>query len=84
MLESNIGAILDTVPPGAKVLDIGGWAQPFNRADWVLDILPYETRGVFGHTGSVRATSSREPSRAKGGTVGVEVTEGKGAADCID
>jgi hypothetical protein len=30
------------------VLDVGGWAKPFARADWVLDLMPYETRGIYG------------------------------------
>jgi hypothetical protein len=30
------------------VLDIGGWAKPFARADWVIDLMPYETRGLYG------------------------------------
>ena len=31
--------------PDALVLDVGGWIQPFTRADWVIDLMPYETRG---------------------------------------
>jgi len=31
------------------VLDVGGWAQPFARADWILDVLPYESRGHYGY-----------------------------------
>jgi SAM-dependent methyltransferase len=30
------------------VLDVGGWADPFARADWVIDLMPYETRGLYG------------------------------------
>ena len=30
------------------VLDVGGWAKPLGRADWVIDIEPYETRGRYG------------------------------------
>jgi hypothetical protein len=30
------------------VLDVGGWASPFGRADWVLDLMPYESRGLYG------------------------------------
>jgi Methyltransferase domain len=33
------------------VLDVGGWIQPFTRADWVIDLMPYETRGRFGTQG---------------------------------
>ena len=34
---------------GDLVLDVGGWADPFERADWVLDLMPYETRGLYAH-----------------------------------
>jgi hypothetical protein len=30
------------------VLDVGGWAKPFARADWVIDLMPFETRGLYG------------------------------------
>jgi len=36
------------LPPDALVLDVGGWAAPLARADWVIDLLPYETRGLYG------------------------------------
>jgi hypothetical protein len=36
----------------AVVLDVGGWAKPLLRADWVLDLMPYETRGMYGTSGS--------------------------------
>jgi SAM-dependent methyltransferase len=31
------------------VLDIGGWGDPFWRADYVIDLFPYETRGIATH-----------------------------------
>lgn len=36
------------LPDDALVLDVGGWAAPFARADWVVDLLPYATRGLYG------------------------------------
>lgn len=36
--------IVEQLDDRARVLDIGGWERPFNRADVVLDIMPYETR----------------------------------------
>jgi hypothetical protein len=45
MLPRNLERILAEVPDDAVVLDVGGWAAPLNRADWVLDLMPYETRG---------------------------------------
>lgn len=44
-------AILERLGDGDLVLDIGGWADPFERADWVLDVLPYETRGLYARAG---------------------------------
>jgi hypothetical protein len=43
--------ILGTLPDDAVVLDVGGWAVPFPRADWVIDLQPYETRGEWGYDG---------------------------------
>jgi hypothetical protein len=48
MLEASLQRIIETVPDDAVVLDIGGWAKPLPRADWVLDLMPYETRGLYG------------------------------------
>lgn len=45
MLPASLHRILSEVPDDALVLDVGGWAAPLNRADWVLDLMPYETRG---------------------------------------
>lgn len=45
MLEESAEAIVDRLPEAALVLDVGGAAQPFWRADWVIDLQPYEARG---------------------------------------
>lgn len=47
MLEASEKAVLDRIDPGDVVLDIGGWARPFNRANFVIDQGPYETRGMW-------------------------------------
>ena len=49
MRPSSVQRILAEVPDDAVVLDIGGWGKPFPRADWVLDLMPYDTRGVYGY-----------------------------------
>jgi hypothetical protein len=54
MLPASRDRILASLPGDAVVLDVGGWAQPFERADWVLDLLPYETRGIYGYDDSQR------------------------------
>lgn len=51
MFEQNARRILSSLKESDLVLDIGGWGQPFNRANYVIDIMPYETRGIFGYRG---------------------------------
>ena len=53
MLEASLRRILDTLPDDAVVLDIGGWGKPLTRADWVLDLMPYESRGYYGRDGDL-------------------------------
>ena len=50
MLDANAQRILSSLSAGDLVLDIGGWACPFNRANYILDAEPYETRGFYGRT----------------------------------
>ena len=33
------------------MLDVGGWAAPLNRADWVIDLMPYASRGALARDG---------------------------------
>jgi SAM-dependent methyltransferase len=48
MLQSSRERILQLLSDDDSVLDVGGWAKPLPRADWVIDLLPYETRGLYG------------------------------------
>ncbi len=48
MREMNKSRILDKVGDGL-LLDIGGWADPLPMADYVVDVCPYETRGLLQH-----------------------------------
>jgi ubiquinone/menaquinone biosynthesis C-methylase UbiE len=48
MLTGARERILATVPDDAPVLDVGGWGRPLHRATHVLDLMPYETRGLYG------------------------------------
>lgn len=52
MLDESLKRISEQLDDDAKVLDVGGWARPFNRADWVLDLMPHESRGMLGHDGT--------------------------------
>jgi Methyltransferase domain len=51
MLESSVLRILERLEPDDVVLDIGGWGRPFTRANWVMDLMPYESRGLYGRDG---------------------------------
>ncbi len=48
MLPASRERIASLVGEDELVLDVGGWAKPFSRADWVIDLMPYETRGLYG------------------------------------
>jgi methyltransferase family protein len=48
MLDTSRERILRDLPDDALVLDIGGWGKPFPRADWVVDMKDYATRGLYG------------------------------------
>jgi hypothetical protein len=43
MLKKNVEAIQERLKPDSKLLDIGGWASPLHRANYVMDMGPYET-----------------------------------------
>jgi hypothetical protein len=47
MYDPNVALILSGLRDSDRVLDIGGWASPLNRANVVLDLNPYETRGAY-------------------------------------
>lgn len=47
MYEPNVAEILALLSPTDRVVDIGGGACPFNRADYVIDAVPYEERGFY-------------------------------------
>ena len=51
MLEASLSRILERLGPDDVVLDIGAWGRPYTRADWVMDLMPYETRGLYGRDG---------------------------------
>jgi SAM-dependent methyltransferase len=48
VLAASRERILRDVDEAALVLDVGGWARPLSRADWVIDLMPYATRGRYG------------------------------------
>lgn len=51
MLAASAQRILEQLPDNAVLLDVGGAMKPFNRADWIMDALPYEERGALGSIG---------------------------------
>ena len=60
MLEESRDRILRELPDDALVLDIGGWAKPFPRADWVVDMKGYASRGLYGSEGGGEERFSAE------------------------
>ncbi len=51
MYAPNVERVLASLGSSDVVLDIGGWACPFNRANHVVDAEPYETRGYYKTVG---------------------------------
>jgi hypothetical protein len=47
----NLAAALGRIKSDDLVVDVGGWWKPLNRADHVVDLLPYETRAGGGRLG---------------------------------
>lgn len=64
MLQKNSEAVMQLLRPDDIVLDIGGWAHPFNRANYVMDMAPYATRGFYN-----RNFAKNNPIPPIGGTV---------------
>lgn len=48
MLAASRERMLASLDDSHLVLDVGGWAKPLARANHVLDLMPYETRGLYG------------------------------------
>lgn len=48
MLDASRTRIVEQLGDEDLVLDVGGGASPFPRADWVIDLLAYEERGLYG------------------------------------
>jgi hypothetical protein len=57
MLAMNAQKIEQMLGPNDKVLDVGAWHVPYWRADHVVDMLPYESRG---HGGCIKGSQTRE------------------------
>jgi hypothetical protein len=64
MYQKNSDLIMGQLRPSDVVLDIGGWAHPFNRANYVMDKEAYETRGYYNRT-----FAKNNPFPPIGGTV---------------
>ena len=47
MLSASARRIRE-LPDHALVLDVGAGASPLDRADWVLDLMAYDERGLYG------------------------------------
>jgi hypothetical protein len=52
MDPDNARCLLAEIPPAATVVDVGGGAAPFPRADYVIDALPFESAGTGSHGNS--------------------------------
>lgn len=51
VLESSLNALMSRLNDSHQVLDVGGWIKPLTRADYVIDVMPYNTRAQHGCDG---------------------------------
>lgn len=59
-MPGSLQQLLDGLPDTALVLDVGGWAAPHSRADWVIDLGAWETRHHYERVrGEVAQRSER-------------------------
>jgi hypothetical protein len=56
----NAQRLLATIPDSAKVIDVGGGAAPFPRANYVIDAMPFEKLGA-GSDGNIHQRLGIEP-----------------------
>jgi len=56
----NARRLLKTIPSDATVVDVGGGAAPFPRADYVIDAMPFEKLGA-GSDGNIHQKLGLEP-----------------------
>src|SRR5579862_8907000 len=56
----NAKRLLRTIPADAKVVDVGGGAAPFPRANYVIDAMPFEKAGT-GSDGNIHQKLGIEP-----------------------
>src|SRR5689334_2177711 len=48
MTSKHARRLIASLSPTAVVVDVGGGASPFPRADYVIDALPYDARETLG------------------------------------
>jgi hypothetical protein len=51
MLAASRDELVSRLTDADTVLDVGGWAHPLARADWVIDVMPYASRGKYAREG---------------------------------
>jgi methyltransferase family protein len=66
VLAASRQRLITMLSEEAVVLDVGGWADPFARADWVIDVMPYATRGLYEREGWIEPRN--EPERFRSDT----------------
>lgn len=60
MLAASAKRILERLGPDDVMLDIGAWGRPLTRADWVMDLMPYKSRGLYGRDGPLPERFSKD------------------------
>lgn len=70
----NARRLLASIPPNARVVDVGGGAAPFPRSDWVIDALPFESLGS-GSDGDIHRNLDYSPRYTRDTWVKVDLCD---------
>lgn len=52
MTDEDCFKIFNQLKDSDLVLDVGGWHAPLNRADYIIDLMPFATRNQVGASGT--------------------------------
>src|SRR5689334_19630817 len=61
---ANARQLVSELPTDALVIDVGGGAGAFPRADWVIDALPFDQAGA-GSSGNIHKQMEMPPRYAR-------------------
>src|SRR5438067_2197296 len=72
----NARRLLKEIPETAKVVDLGGGASPFPRADFVIDAVPFDASGT-GSSGNIHKLLNTQTRYSRNTWTQIDICERK-------